>query len=39
VEQHRPYREFHRERRYRQMEYFRWRHRHSDSMLFKVVIR
>jgi hypothetical protein len=38
-EQHREYREFHRVNRGQQQEYFRWRHAHSDSALFKVEIR
>jgi len=38
-EQHRNYREFSRETRYRQAHYFRWRHRHPDSTLFRVEVR
>jgi hypothetical protein len=38
-EQHRNYREFSRETRYRQGHYFRWRHRHPDSTLFRVEVR
>jgi len=38
-EQHRSYREFSRETRYRRAHYFRWRHRHPDSTLFRVEVR
>lgn len=38
-EQHRDYSEFRREKPDRQREYFRWRHEHPDSVLFKVVIK
>ena len=37
-EQHRDYRDFSREKRNRQTEYFRWRHEHPNSTLFKVEI-
>ena len=39
TEQHREYREFHRVRPAQQNEYFRWRHTHPDSTLFKVEVR
>jgi hypothetical protein len=39
VQQHRVYRDFYQERRNRQMAYFRWRHRHSDAVLFRVEVR
>lgn len=38
-EHHRNFREFSREPRYRQTHYFRWRHRHPDSTLFRVEVR
>jgi hypothetical protein len=38
-EQHRDYREFGRVRAAQRREYFRWRHDHPDSALFKVEIR
>jgi hypothetical protein len=38
-EQHREYREFNRNNARQQREYFRWRHEHSDGVLFKVEIR
>ena len=39
VEQHREYRDFARANRNEQSHYFRWRHEHPDSTLFKVEIR
>jgi hypothetical protein len=38
-EQHRDYSEFAREKAARQREYFRWRHEHPDSAIFKIEIR
>jgi hypothetical protein len=38
-EQHRDYREFGRVKAVQQREYFRWRHEHPDSSLFKIEIR
>jgi hypothetical protein len=38
-ERHQPYREFSRIRRSQQEQYFRWRHLHPDSVLFKVAVR
>jgi hypothetical protein len=38
-EQHRDYREFHRVKASRQREYWRWRHSHPDSAIFRVEIR
>jgi hypothetical protein len=38
-EQHRDYREFRREKPAQQQVYFKWRHEHPDSSLFKVEIR
>lgn len=38
-EQHREYRDFRRVKVVQQREYFRWRHEHPDSALFKVEIR
>jgi len=38
-EQHREYREFGRTKAVQQREYFRWRHTHPDTMLFKVEVR
>jgi hypothetical protein len=38
-EQHRDYRDFHRENRGQQQQYFTWRHSHPDSTIFKVEIR
>jgi hypothetical protein len=38
-EQHRDYRDFSKANRNDQSQYFRWRHEHPDSMLFKVEIR
>ena len=38
-EQHRSYREFARVNAARQREYFRWRHEHPDSVIFRVEIR
>jgi hypothetical protein len=38
-EQHREYREFGRVKPERQREYFKWRHEHPDSTLFKVEVR
>lgn len=38
-EQHRDYSNFGREKASRQREYFRWRHEHPDSAIFKVEIR
>jgi hypothetical protein len=38
-EQHQEYREFRRVRRTHQREYFKWRHEHPDTTLFKVEIR
>ncbi len=34
-EQHREYREFPTVRRNQQTEYFRWRHQHPDTVIFK----
>ena len=39
VERHREYREWPRASRNHRREYFRWRHEHPDSALFKVEIR
>jgi hypothetical protein len=36
--QHQQYREFRRVKPVRQQEYFKWRHEHPDSTLFKVEI-
>ena len=38
-EQHREYRDFDRAGRARQDDYFRWRHDHPDSVIFKVEVR
>ena len=38
-EQHRDYRDFGRVKVVQQREYFRWRHQHPDSALFKIEIR
>jgi len=38
-DQHRDYSEFGRETQDRRREYFRWRHEHPDSVLFKVEVR
>jgi hypothetical protein len=38
-EQHQEYREFRRVRPAHQREYFKWRHEHPDTTLFKVEIR
>jgi hypothetical protein len=38
-DQHRDYREFRRVKPNQQSEYFRWRHEHPDSSIFKVEIR
>jgi hypothetical protein len=38
-EHRRHYREFSRETRYGRVHYFRWRHDHPDSALFKVEVR
>jgi hypothetical protein len=38
-EQHRDYREFRRTRAPEQQQYFRWRHDHPDTVLFKLNIR
>jgi hypothetical protein len=38
-EQHRDYRDFGKVKVVQQQEYFRWRHTHPDSALFKVEIR
>jgi hypothetical protein len=38
-EQHQEYREFRRVKPAHQREYFKWRHEHPDSVLFKVEIR
>jgi hypothetical protein len=39
LEQQREYRDFHRERRPQQQQYFTWRHTHPDNTLFKLEIR
>jgi len=38
-DQHRDYREFRKVRPNQQAEYFRWRHAHPDSVIFKVQVR
>jgi hypothetical protein len=38
-EQHRDFREFNKNNRTQQQEYFRWRHQHPDNVLFKVEVR
>lgn len=38
-EQHRDYREFHKMKRNDQQHYFKWRHDHPDTTLFKLEIR
>ncbi|MEO7146017.1 MAG: hypothetical protein ABI165_21190 [Bryobacteraceae bacterium] len=38
-EQHRDYRDFSRENRHQQAQYFTWRHEHPDQSLFKIVIK
>jgi hypothetical protein len=38
-DQHKDYREFRRVKPNQQTEYFRWRHEHPDSSIFKVEIR
>jgi len=38
-EQHQDYREFRRAKPDQQRRYFRWRHEHPDSVLYKVEIR
>lgn len=38
-EQHRDYRDFSRVKRNEQTQYFRWRHDHPDTTLFKLEIR
>ena len=38
-EQHQQYREFRKVKRVHQREYFKWRHEHPDSALFKLEIR
>ena len=38
-EQHRDYREFNKAKAAQQREYFKWRHEHPDTVLFKVEIR
>jgi hypothetical protein len=38
-EQHRDFREFGKMNRGQQQEYFKWRHTHPDTVLFKVEIR
>jgi len=38
-EQHRDYREFNKVNRSQQQQYFKWRHEHSDQVLFKVEVK
>ena len=38
-EQHQEYREFRRVKPVHQREYFKWRHEHPDTVLFKVEVR
>jgi hypothetical protein len=39
TEHHRDYREFRKTKTVQQREYFKWRHEHPDTVLFKVEIR
>ncbi len=39
TEQHQEYREFRKAKPAHQQEYFKWRHDHPDSVLFKVEVR
>ena len=38
-EQHQQYREFRKAKPVHQQEYFKWRHEHPDSVIFKVDVR